>query len=164
MACYRKLKDSLKIQLLESMLSQMSKTTDISMSRLPAQPKLHTREVSSIASFSCLMSTQWCHQRFCSEPRSTTQISTSWVEFAWTFWKTSGLQHSKLDPCSSQSKLWCLSLTWTILLTKRSLISGKPTKRVPSRELRSGLSNTLPNEIGDLSSLKLNVYETWNKL
>jgi hypothetical protein len=30
---------------------------------------------------------------------------------------------------------------------------------VPSKELRSGLSNTLPNEIGDLSSLK--VYEIW---
>ena len=139
----------------------MSKTTDTSTSRLLVQLKLHTREVFLIASFSCQMSTQWCHQRFCSEPRFTTQTSTSWEEFASIFWKTSGLLHSKSGPFSFQSRRWCLYQTWMILLTKRSPISGRPTKRVPSRKLRNGLSNMLPSELEYLTQVAQIIYEIW---
>lgn len=134
------------LQLLESMLSQMSKTTDISTSRLPAQLKHHTREDSLIASYSYQMSTQWCHQRYYSEPRFITQISTSWVEFVWIFWRTSGLQHSKLDQCFSQSRHWCHFPTWMIHLIKKSLISGRLIKKELLRKLRSGLFNMLPSD------------------
>ena len=141
------------------MLSQMSKITDTSTWRSLDQLKLLTREVFLIASFFCLMSTQWCHQRFCSEPKFITQTLTNWVEFALIFWKTSGLQHFKSDLCFFQFKHWCRSPTWTILLTKRSLISGRLTKKVQSRKLRSGLSNMPPNEINDRAKkLKLHEY------
>lgn len=140
------------------MLSQMSKTIGIFMSRLLVQLKLLTREVSLIASFSCLMSTLWFHQRFCSEPRFIIQILTNWVEFALIFWKTSGLQHFKSDLCFFQFKHWCRSPTWMILLTKRSLISGRLTKKVQSRKLKSGLSNMPPNEINDRAK-KLKLHE-----
>ena len=124
----------------------MRKIIDISTSRSLAQPRLHMREVSLIASSSCQMSTQWFHQRSSSEPRSITQILISWVEFALIFWRTSGLQLSKLDPFSSPSRLWCLFQTWMIHLIKKLLITGNKIKMVPSPRPRSGPSNMLPNE------------------
>jgi len=124
----------------------MRRTQDTSSLRLLAQLKLHTREASSTASCSCQTSIQWCHQRFSSEPRSTTQTSTSLAEFAWTFSRTSGPQPFKSDPSSCPSRPWCPCPTWMIPWTKRLPMPGKLTRRVPSREPRSGPCNTLTTE------------------
>lgn len=128
------------------MLSQMRRITDISMSRLLAQLRLHMKVVFSIASSSCQTSTQWFHQRSSSEPRSTIQISINWEEFALISWKTSGLQLFKSDLYFFPFKLWCLFQTWMIHLIRKLPISGNKIKKVPSREPRNGPSNMLLNE------------------
>ena len=106
----------------------MRRTQDISMSKLLDQLKHHMREEYLIVSYSCRMNTQWSHQRYCSEPKSITQILTNLEEFAWIFWRTSGPQHCKSDQCFYPSKLWCLFQTWMILLINQSQITGKKIK------------------------------------
>ena len=116
----------------------MKRTPDTSLLKLQDRLKPLTKVVFLIVSFSCQMSTQWSHQKFFSERRSTTRTSTNSVGSASTFWRTSGLLLSRSDLYSCPFKPWCLFQTWMIRWTKRSRMLGKLIRKAPSREPRNG--------------------------
>lgn len=140
------------------------------MWRLQAQLKRHTKVAFSIASSSSQMNTQWSHQRFFSELKSTIQILTSLVESASISWRTNGLLLFRLDRFFSQSRLWCLFQTWMILWIRKLRMPGRLIKRPPSRRPRSGPSNMptieqwVPMNAGtqfDLLIRHINVTNLW---
>lgn len=160
----RKRKDSRRTQSLASTPSQMRRIQDISLLRSLAPPRLHMKVEFSIASFSCQMSTQWCHQRSFSEPRSTTRTSTSLVESAWISWRTSGLPRFRLDRCCCQFKPWCLSQTWMIPWIRRLPMLGKLIRRQPSRRPRSGRFSTPTTEQSGVPHWGMNYTESINHI
>ena len=123
----------------ESTLNQMRIISDISLSRLLVQPRLHTRVECSVVNSSFLMSIQWLLQRYFSEPKSIIQISISLEESASISWRTNGHQPFKSELSYFPSNLWWQLQTLMTHLIKELQTTGNQMKMVQSRKPRNGL-------------------------